>query len=194
VARVTEWAYLYNVFGRRSVITILSNYACDVAQRGARRLYFNCGGLVVTAMFALGSAVSAISVVAFVLLVQAGGDAQRGLLGSLMGLSLAVWSAHLAIGRYQRHGSFELDGDEGVLRRFRAGRMTGEFDLSQITRVWITVDATDGMRLDGPPSWLQVLLDSGEVFRLAKGSRQELRPVCEAMRRLGVGAMPMPAA
>ncbi len=169
---------------------LLSNYACDVAQRGARRLYFNCSGLVLTAMFAVGTAVAVASVVAFVLLVQAGGDESRGLIGALMGLSLAVWSAHLAIHRWQRHGTFELDGDEGVLRRYRGGRMTGEFALSSITRVWLTVDATDGIRLDAPPSWLQVLLETGEVFRLAKGSRKELEPVCEAMRDLGLTPSP----
>ena len=76
------------------------------------------------------------------------------------------------------------------MRRYRGGRMTGEFALSSITRVWLTVDATDGIRLDSPPSWLQVLLDTGEVFRLAKGSRQELAPVCEAMRDLGLSPSP----
>jgi hypothetical protein len=169
---------------------LLSNYACRVAQRGARSLYFNCNGLVLTVLFAVGAAVAVTSVVAFVLLVQAGGDESRGLIGALMGLSLAVWSAHLAIRRWQRHGTFELDGDRGVLRRYRAGRMTSEFELTQITRVWLAVDATDGLRLDGPPSWLQVLLDSGEVFRLAKGSHQELRPVCEAMKNIGLGLSP----
>jgi hypothetical protein len=42
------------------------------------------------------------------------------------------------------------------------------------------------LNLSGPPSWLQVLLDNGEVFRLAKGSHTELAPVCEAMRGLGL--------
>ena len=172
---------------------LLSNYACDVAQRDARRLYFNCSGIVLTVLFAFGAAVAVLSVVAFSLLVHAGGDSRTGLIGSLMGLSLAVWSAHLAILRYRRHGRFELDGDKGVLRRYRAGRLTGEFALSQVTRVWLTVDATDGLRLDGPPSWLQVLLDSGEVFRLAKGSRQELAPVCDALQELGLGAPRLPA-
>lgn len=190
VARHTKRAYLYSVSDRKSIIMLLSNYACDVAQRGARRLYFNCNGLVLTVMFSIGTAVAVLSVVAFVLLVQAGGDEGRGLIGALMGLSLAVWSAHLAIRRWQRHGTFELDGDRGVLRRFRGGRMTGEFALTQITRVWLTVDATDGLRLDGSPSWLQVLLDSGEVFRLAKGNRQELEPVCEAMKNLGLAPSP----
>jgi len=139
-----------------------------------------------TIFLAFGSAVAALSVVSFVLLVQAGGDASRGLLYSLMGLSLAVWSAHLAIRRYRRHGSFELDGDLGVLRRYRAGRMTDEFSLSQITRVWLTIDATDGVRITEQPSWLQVLLDSGEMFRLAKGNERELAPVCDAMRHLGL--------
>jgi len=190
VAPVTATTYLYTVSDRKSMMLLLSNYACDVAQRGARRLYFNCSGLVLTTMFAAGAGVAVASVVAFVLLVQAGGDESRGLMGSLMGLSLAVWSAHLAIRRWQRHGTFELDGDEGVLRRYRGGRMTGEFALSSITRVWLSVDATDGVRLDAPPSWLQVLLESGEVFRLAKGNKTELAPVCDAMRDLGLSPSP----
>jgi hypothetical protein len=139
-----------------------------------------------TIFLAVSAATAALAVVAFVVLVRAGGDASTGLLGSLMGLSFAVWSGHLAISRYRRHGRFELDGDVGVLRRYRAGRMTDEFSLSQITRVWLSVDATDGVRFDEQPSWLQVLLDSGEVYRLAKGNHRELEPVCDAMRELGL--------
>lgn len=157
-----------------------------MAQRGAERLYFNCSGLVMTAILAIGSVIAVLSVVAFWLLVSYGGDSDQGLLGSLLGLSMAVWSGHLALSRYRRHGRFEIDAEEGVLRRFRAGRMTSEFHLSQITRVWLAIDATDGLNLSGPPSWLQVLLDTGEVFRLAKGSQKELAPVCEAMRGLGL--------
>jgi hypothetical protein len=171
---------------RGSIILLLSNYACYVLQRGAARLYFDCTGLVITAMLIVGAAVAALSVVAFFILVSAGGNPDMGLFGGLMGLSFAVWSAHLAISRYRRHGRFEIDGDERVLRRFRAGRLTGEFALEQITRVWLTIDATDGLSLTGPPQWLQVMLESGEIFRLAKGSRQELAPVCEALRGLGL--------
>ena len=188
MARALVRAYLYTVIERGSIILLLSNYACNVAQRGAARLYFNCSGLVMTIMLTLGAAVAAVSVVAFVMLVSVGGDASRGLFGGIMGLSLAVWSAHMAIARYRRHGNFEIDAEQGVLRRFRGGRMTSEFNLSQVTRVWLTIDATDGINLSAPPQWLQVMFDTGDVFRLAKGSRTELAPVCEAMR--GVGLAP----
>jgi hypothetical protein len=171
---------------RGSIILLLSNYACRVAQTGGARLYFKCSGLVTTALLVAAASVSALSVVAMYLLVSAGGDANRGLLSGLMGLSLAVWSGHMALTRYRRHGRFEIDADEGVLRRYRAGRMTSEYSLDQITRVWLTIDATDGINLNTPPQWLQVLLDNGEMFRLAKGSRKELAPVCEAMRGLGL--------
>ena len=64
--------------------------------------------------------------------------------------------------------------------------MVGEFDFEEVRRVWLSLDRTDGIRLDATPSWLQIGLRSGEIFRLAKGSRQELAPVCEAMRDLGL--------
>jgi hypothetical protein len=93
----------------------------------------------------------------------------------------------MAIQRYRKHGRFELDGELGVLRRFRAGRLTGEFAFDEVNRVWLALDATDGLRLSaGPPSWLQVRMQNGEIFRLAKGTRQELAPVCDAMRELGL--------
>jgi hypothetical protein len=178
--------YLFTVAERASIMLLLSNYACHVAQRGARSLYFHCSGLVVTGFFLIWAAVAALSLVAFVMLVMAGGDAQFGLIGSLMAISLAVWSTHLAVARYRRHGRFELDGDKGVLRRFRAGRCVGEFHIADITRVWLALDATDTIRLEQPPSWLQVCMKSGEVFRLAKGTRTELEPVCDVMREMGL--------
>jgi hypothetical protein len=140
-----------------------------------------------TIILALGAAVAAISVVTLVLLVNAGADLHKGLASVAMALILAGASAHMAIQRYRKHGRFELDGDEGVLRRFRGGRLTGEYGFDQVRRVWLTVDATDGLGiLHGPPSWLQIALATGEIFRIAKGSRQELEPVCDAMREMGL--------
>lgn len=165
---------------------LLSNYACHVAQGDSRKLYFRCRGLVVTGFFLLWSAVAALSVVAFVLLVFAGGDEHMGLVGCLMAISLGVWSAHLAVDRYRRHGRFELDGHAGVLRLFRGGRQISEYRIRDIKRVWLVVDATDTVRLEQPPSWLQVALESGEVFRLAKGTAVELEPVCDVMREMGL--------
>ncbi len=165
---------------------LLSNYACHVAQAGARHLYFRCRGLVVTSFFLIWAAVAALSLVAFVLLVRVGGDADQGLIGCLMAISLGVWSTHLAVSRYRRHGRFELDGEAGVLRLYRGGRMVSEFGFNDITRVWLALDATDTVRLEQPPSWLQVGLKSGEVFRLAKGTRVELEPVCDVMREMGL--------
>lgn len=165
---------------------LLSNYACHVAQAGARRLYFRCSGLVVTGFFMLWAAVAALSLVAFVLLVVNGGNASKGLVGCLMAISLAVWSTHLAVERYRRHGRFELDGEANVLRLYRGGRMVNEFGFKDITRVWLVLDATDTVRLEQPPSWLQVGVKSGEVFRLAKGTRIELEPVCDVMREMGL--------
>ena len=169
-----------------SLVNLLSNYACTVAQRGAERIYFTCSGLGVLTVLLTWSIVGALSVVAFYLLVRAGGDADQGLFGSIMGLSIAFWTAHLAIQRYRRHGRFELDAERGVLRRYRAGRMVGEFDLDEISRVCLVLDPTDTVRLRKLPSWLQIDLRSGEIFRLAKGTRQELEPVCEALRRVGL--------
>jgi hypothetical protein len=169
-----------------SLVNLLSNYACTVAQRGAERIYFTCSGLGILAILLLWSIVGALSVVAFILLVRAGGDADQGLLGSIMGLSIAFWTAHLAVQRYRRHGQFELDAEHGVLRRYRAGRMVGEFDLGDISRVWLVLDPTDTVRFSKLPSWLQIDLRSGEIFRLAKGTRQELEPVCEALRQVGL--------
>jgi hypothetical protein len=140
---------------------------------------------VVTGFFLLWAAIAALSVVAFVLLVVHGGDANTGLVGSLMAISLAVWSTHLAVARYRRHGQFELDGEAGVLRRFRGGKMISEFRFNDITRVWLAIDATDTVRIEQPPSWLQVGTKSGEVFRLAKGTRVELAPVCDVIREMG---------
>ncbi len=171
---------------RTSLITLLSNYACAVAQRGALRLYCNCSGNVITTLLALGAAIAALSILAFVLLMEAGGNVPKGLMGTGLGLTLATASSWLAIQRYRRHGSFELDGEEGVLRRYRAGRVVGEFGFAEVSRVWLSLDRTDGIRLEAPPSWLQIGLQSGEIFRLAKGSKQELEPVCEAMRRMGL--------
>jgi hypothetical protein len=165
---------------------LLSNYACFVAQGGARRLYFRCRGLVVTGFFLIWAAVAALSVVAFVLLMVAGGSETMGLVGSLMAISLAVWSTHLAVERHRRHGRFELDGEAGVLRRYGGGRHVSEYALSDINRVWLALDATDTVRLEQPPSWLQVRLKSGEIFRLAKGTRVELAPVCDVMREMGL--------
>jgi hypothetical protein len=172
---------------RLSITTLLSNYACQVVQRGATRLYCTCRGNIVTGILVLGAAVAALSVVTTMLLVEAGGDSRKGLFGVALGLILAGGSTHMAIQRYQRHGRFELDGERGVLRRFRAGRLTGEYRFDQVRRVWLTVDATDTIGLlQGTPSWLQVALSTGEIFRLAKGSRLELEPVCDAMREVGL--------
>jgi hypothetical protein len=178
--------YVSIVVERGSLVNLMSNYACTVAQRGVQRLYFTCSGLGVTAILVLWAAVGTLSVIAFYLLVRAGGDASQGLLGSLMGLSIAFWTTHLAVQRYRRHGQFELDAEHGVLRRFRAGKMVGEFRLGEISRVGLVLDPTDTVRFTKLPSWLQVDLRSGEIFRLAKGTRQELEPVCEALRRLGL--------
>lgn len=172
---------------RTSLITLLSNYACDVAQRGALRLVCTCRGNVVTAMLACSAAVAALSVVAFPLLVMAGGDRTMGIVGVGMALLLAGFSIQLAVSRYRKHGEFVIDGEAGVLQRYRAGRMTAEFGFENVTRVWTVLDPTDSMGLlSGPPRWLQIGLDNGEVFRVAKGSPQELEPVCDAIRKLGL--------
>jgi len=183
-----DWpdALFLNMRVRKSLITLLSNYACNVGQRGAQRLYCSCSGNVVTGLLLVGAAIATLAIVAFALLMAAGGNVPKGILGGVMGATLAAASIHLAVQRYRRHGSFELDGEHGVLRRYRAGRVVGEFDFAQVRRIWLSLDRTDGIRLDAPPSWLQVGLRSGEVFRLAKGSRQELAPVCDAMRNMGL--------
>jgi hypothetical protein len=186
---------------RASLITLLSNYACQVGQRGAKRLYCTCRGNVITGLLAVGTAIAALSVVPALwltpLLIDAGRDrdAAVGFVGMLLGLVLAGGSAYLAVQRYQRHGRFELDGERGVLRRYRAGRLTGEYGFDKVRGVWLSLDMTDSLALlHGTPTWLQIAFSTGEIFRLAKGSPKELEPVCDAMRELGLSVRRTPAA
>jgi hypothetical protein len=172
---------------RPSLIMLLSNYACAVARHGAQRLDCRCSGNVVTALLFTGTATAILALVAFVLLMMAGGDWSIGMLYVGMALGLAGASTQMAITRYRKHGHFEIDGERGVLRRYRGGRMTSEFKFNDVKRVWLAVDATDGMAMLGTmPTWLQIAFEGGQIFRIAKGSRQELEPVCEAMRELGL--------
>ena len=136
--------------------------------------------------------ISALASVSLLLLVRAGGNATIGFIGGVMGITLATAFGHFAVQRYRRHGSFELDGARGVVRRYRIGRMVGEFDFAQVRRVSLVIDPTDSIRLSGPPSWLQIRLNNGDIFRLAKGSYSELAPVCAALARLGL-VPPSPA-
>jgi hypothetical protein len=104
-----------------------------------------------------------------------------------MALLLAGISTQLAISRYRKHGDFVIDGETRVLQRYRAGRMTAEFGLDRVKRVWLVLDSTDTLAiLSGTPRWLQIGLDNGEVFRVAKGSQKELAPVCDAFEKLGL--------
>lgn len=139
-------------------------------------------------MFAATGIAAALTMVSYVILVRAGGDPGEGLLGAVMGLTVAYWSLTLAVRRYRRHGEFELDAERGVLRRYRAGFMVGEFDLDLVDQVGLVIDPTDGVRMSSLPSWLQVTFCTGEVFRIAKGSPQELAPVCAALRHFGLPA------
>jgi hypothetical protein len=177
------------VGARSSLVTILSNYACDVGQRGDGRMVFNCGGGVVTAALALGAVVCLSSMMGFALLVAVGGSSAKAAFGVASGAALAAALGTLAIQRYGRHGRFEIDGERAVMRRFRGSTMLGEYSFRDLLRVWLVVDALDGMSAvqdTTPPSWLQVATRTGEVFRIAKGTRQELAPVCAALRRLGL--------
>lgn len=175
------------VSARSSLITLVSNYACDVSGRGDRRLYCNCSGLVVTVAYALGAMVGLLSVVAFSMLVAAGGNPAKGAVGALMGITLAAAMATIAIRRYSRHGSFIIDAEQGTLRHYRGKRMIGEYSFRDLLRFWLVIDPTDVQLPELTlPSWLQVTTRSGETFRLAKGTRQELAPVCEAIRRMGL--------
>ncbi len=164
---------------------MLSNYACEVGQRGERRLYCKCTGWVFTTLLVVSAFVGALAVVSFGFLVMAGGDPSRGFVGALLGATLSAVAVHLAANRHRRHGRFVLDGDHGILRRYRAGRLVDEFAFNDVQRVWLTIDLTDGVRLSAPPSWLQVAFRNGSIFRLAKGSKTELAPVCDAMKKLG---------
>lgn len=171
---------------RGSLVSLLSNYACRVYQRGPEKLFCRCTGLGMTAFMLTNAIISGLASVSLLLLVRAGGDALVGLLGGVMGISLATAFGHFALQRYRRHGSFELDGKRGVVRRYRIGRMVGEFGFEQVRRVSLVIDPTDGIRLSGPPSWLQIRLKNGQIFRLAKGSHSELAPVCAALAQLGL--------
>ncbi len=175
------------VSARSSLITLVSNYACDVGARGDRRLYFDCSGLVVTVLFSLGAMIGLLSVVAFSMLVAAGGNPAKGAIGGLMGTALAAAMATVAMRRYNRHGSFVIDAEQAVLRHYRGKHMLGEYSFRDLLRFWLVIDPTDIHTLElTPPNWLQVTTRSGEIFRLAKGTRQELAPVCEALRRMGL--------
>lgn len=178
--------YLSCVGERTSLVNLLSNYACGVYQRSPEKLFCRCSGLGMFTFMVVSALISGMAAVSLLLLVRAGGDAFIGLLGGIMGVSLATAFTHLAVQRYRRHGSFELDGEQGVVRRYRVGRMVGEFSFEQVRRVSLVLDPTDGIRLSGPPSWLQIRLQNGDIFRLAKGSYKELAPVCAALARLGL--------
>ena len=168
-----------------SLITLLSNYACSVAQRG-RGLYFRCNGLGGLLLHAVWTLLGLLSVVAFFLLVRAGGDGQTGMLGGAMAFSLAFWSFYLGRQRWRRHGQFELDVDRGTLRRYRVGRMVDEVSLSDVEGVGLVLDTSFGFPFRAIPTWVQFRLRNGEVFRVAKGTRLELLPVCDALRALGL--------
>ena len=181
---------LRGVGARNSLITILANYACNVGQRGPFRLYCTCNGLAVTAMWAVGAVVCLLAMINFALLMGVGAhlmvDTQKGTVGVIMAALASVAFTHLARRRYARHGRFVLDGERGVLRRYRGKRLVGEFHFNDVRRVWTTFDYTDGVRLNGPPKWLQIAMSSGEIFRIAKGDPQELRPVCDAIKSMGL--------
>ncbi len=178
--------YLFGVGERGSLVSLLSNYACGVYQRGPQKLFCRCRGLGMMAFMVTSAIISGLAAVSMLLLVRAGGDALVGLISGVMGVTLATAFVHLAIQRYRRHGSFELDGERGIVRRYRVGRMVREFAFDEVHKVSLVLDPTDGIRLSGPPSWLQIKLQSGEIFRLAKGSYKELAPVCAALVRLGL--------
>jgi hypothetical protein len=188
-----------DVPARSSLVTLLSNYACDVGQRGDRRLYCNCDGLVITAGFVVGALIGLTSVVAFAMLVAAGGNPAKGAVGAAMATGFATAMGTMALRRSSHHGRFELDAEQALLRHYRGKRKIGEYSFRDVLRVWLVTDLTDGRvavqvtlgatPLAGsraPASWLQIATRSGEMFRLAKGTRQELAPVCEAMRRMGL--------
>lgn len=167
-----------------SLITLLSNYACSVAQRGTG-LYFRCNGLGGLALHAVWALLGLVSVVAFYLLVRAGGDGDTGMVGGAMALSLAFWSVYLGRQRWRRHGQFELDPDRGTLRRYRAGRMLDEVPLAEVEGVGLVLDTSFGMPFRRIPTWIQFRLRNGAVYRVAKGTRLELMPVCDALSTMG---------
>lgn len=172
---------------RRSLITLLSNYACEVGQRGDE-LHCTCRGAVTTALMGLGSFVALLSAVSFTPMMALGGTISKGVIGSILGLAVAIAFGYLALARSRRHGYFVLDGQYQTLRQYRGKRVIREFVLRDVMRVWLVADFTDGLRaLSGPPAWLQVALRTGEIFRLAKGNREELLPVCRAVRNIAFG-------
>lgn len=177
--------YINSVAPPSCSTNLLSNYACEVGQRGERRLYCKCTGWVFTAVLAISALIGALAVVSFGFLVAAGGDPFRGFVGAILGATFAAIAVHLAANHYRRHGRFVLDGVSGILRHYRAGRLVDEYAFNDVQRVWMSIDLTDGVRLSGPPSWLQIALRNGNVLRLAKGSKTELAPVCDAMKKLG---------
>ncbi|MEM1029703.1 MAG: hypothetical protein AAGN82_05095 [Myxococcota bacterium] len=169
-----------------SLVTLLSNYACSVAQRG-HGLYFRCNGLGGLILHGVWALLGGVSMVAMYLLVRAGGDGTMGMVGGAMALSLAFWSVHLGRQRWRRHGQFELDGDRGFIRRYRAGRLVEEVPLAEVTDVGLVPDTTFGVPFGRLPSWIQIRLRSGAVFRVTKGTRLELLPVCDALGAFGLG-------
>jgi len=170
------------------VVNILTNYACEVGTRGDVQLHCTCTGAGMTAAMALGSLVAILAVVPFPTLVAMGGTTGQGVMGMMLGAAVSLWFAYLAFSRYRRHGRFVLDNDRGTLRHYRGRRMVNEFVLRDVMRVWLVADFTDGFRVLGAPAaWLQIALCTGEVFRIAKGDQEELRPVCAVVRKLGFG-------
>jgi hypothetical protein len=158
-----------------------------VGQRGDE-LHCTCTGAITTALMGLGSLLALLAVVSFSPMMALGGTISKGVIGSILGLAVAIAFAYMALSRRRRHGYFVLDGQYQTLRQYRGNRVVREFVLGDVMRVWLVADFTDGLRaLNGPPSWLQIALRTGEIFRLAKGNREELLPVCRAVRRIGWG-------
>ena len=188
---LTRRSATYNAVGARiSLINLLNNYACRVGLRGESRLYCTCNGIVMTVFWGVAAVVCLLAMINFAVLMgigeNVGADIRKGTVGAICSVLMAITFAHLVIQRYASHGRFELDAEHLVMKRYRGNRLVGEFHFRDVRRVWTTFDFTDGVRLSGPPKWLQIAMNTGEIFRIAKGDTQELRPVCDAIRRMGL--------
>lgn len=175
---------------RQSLIYLLSNYACRVDQRGDSLLYCTCTGLAYTAFWGFGAVVCLLAMLNLAMLMTVASELSlsigSGSLGVLLAAATSIIFAHLALRRHARHGRFEFDGDEGTLRRFRGRRLVDEFAFDDIQFITTRLDLTDSFRLRRPPQWLLVQLCNGDVLRIAKGDNQELAPVFDAIRQLGL--------
>ncbi|MEZ4385847.1 MAG: hypothetical protein R3A79_31300 [Nannocystaceae bacterium] len=160
--------------------TLLSNMYGEVRREDDGSLRLVCQGKVITGLLAGGALL-------FLLMgVVAGVALDLAPVTFISPLVMVAGLGGLAYGRRRRHGVFTIDPAAGafVRARSRDGAPIEEAKLSAVSGLRLVRDFTDGMNL-GPAYWVVVDV-GGRPYRLAKGKREEVAAVLEALRAAGV--------